>query len=244
MIKHYFKIAFRNLTKQKGLALINILGLSIGLACFSLFLLYAVNEFNFDRFHKNAKNIYRVYRWTEAMGEEKANGDVYMPMPLGPALKQDLPDVLNYVRIEEAGRENFIKANEQVTRLAVSFADPDFFTVFSFPLKEGEAKSVLKDPRSLALTEETATRLFGKKNPVGKIVEIKLEDKFETFTVTGIAKEQPANSSIFFKAIGNYTFLLNTRSGQRSNNNWHRSSFLTFVQLKEGSTLATDQKRL
>ena len=59
MIKHYLKIAFRNLVKQKGLAFINIAGLSIGLACFSLFLLYAINEFSFDRFHKNAKNIHR-----------------------------------------------------------------------------------------------------------------------------------------------------------------------------------------
>src|SRR6185295_13516603 len=98
MIKHYFKIAFRNLRQRKGLAFINIIGLSVGLACFSLFLLYAVNEFSFDRFHKNAKNIYRVYRWTEAMQGEQAIGDVYLPMPLAPAMKEDLPDVQNYVR--------------------------------------------------------------------------------------------------------------------------------------------------
>ena len=68
------------------LSLINILGLSVGLACFSLFLLYSVNEFNFDRFHKNADNVYRVYRWSDAMEGREAGGDVYMPSPLGPAL--------------------------------------------------------------------------------------------------------------------------------------------------------------
>ena len=93
MFKHYFKVALRNLAKQKGLTLINIAGLSIGLACFSLFLLYAINEFSFDRFHKNANNIFRVYRWTEAWHGESENGSPYMPMPLGPAMKQEFPDV-------------------------------------------------------------------------------------------------------------------------------------------------------
>src|SRR5215211_1518841 len=89
MLRNYLKIAWRNLAKQKGLALINILGLSIGLACFTLFLLYAVNELNFDRFHANNKNIYRVYRWTAPMGDEHESMDAYLPMPLGPAMKQD-----------------------------------------------------------------------------------------------------------------------------------------------------------
>src|ERR1700741_3795509 len=119
MLKHYFKIAIRNLGRQKGLSFINIFGLSLGLACFSLFLLYAVNEFNFDRFHKNASNIYRVYRWSEAMGGQEASGDVYMPSPLGPAMKNDLPDVVNYVRFREAWGESFIKVDGNVRRMHV-----------------------------------------------------------------------------------------------------------------------------
>ena len=75
MVKHYFKIALRNLGRQKILSFINVLGLSIGLACFALFLLYAVNEFNFDRFHKNADNIYRVYSWSE--GSRGTGGDLF-----------------------------------------------------------------------------------------------------------------------------------------------------------------------
>src|SRR6476659_4560922 len=135
MIKQYFKIAIRNLLKQKGLALINVMGLSIGIACFSLFLLYAVNEFSFDRFHKHGDHIYRVYRATEAMGEQQAEADVYLPMPLGSAFKQDLPDVEEYVRMMEAWRPDFIKADGKISNLEVSFADPNFFTMFSFPLK-------------------------------------------------------------------------------------------------------------
>lgn len=87
MIRHYLKIAWRNLQRQKVLTLINISGLSIGLACFSLFLLYAVNEFSYDRFHAKAENIYRVYDWwdyTDRQGSEPSSA-----MPLGPAMKQD-----------------------------------------------------------------------------------------------------------------------------------------------------------
>jgi putative ABC transport system permease protein len=90
MIKNYFKIAIRNLLKQRGLAFINIFGLSAGLACFCLFMLYAINEFSYDRFHKNEKNIYRVFDLRSSDGNE-AKGSVSMPMPLGPALKKDLP---------------------------------------------------------------------------------------------------------------------------------------------------------
>src|SRR5436190_6516663 len=108
MLKHYFKIAVRNLGRQKVLSFINISGLSVGLACFTLFLLYAVNEFSFDRFHKNSKNIYRVYRWSEAKADDPAHGDSYQPMPLAPAMKKDLPDVEAYVRFKENIGESFI----------------------------------------------------------------------------------------------------------------------------------------
>src|SRR5215213_3795177 len=167
MIKHYIKIATRNLAKQKGLALINILGLSIGLACFTLFLLYAVNEFNFDRFHAKAENIYRVYRYEAPMSEEDESYDSYMPMPLGPALKADLADVEDYVRVEEGYSDYFIKANDQVSRMPMAFADPQIFSVFSFELESGDRAPALKDPRSVVLTSSTAKKLFGKTNPIG-----------------------------------------------------------------------------
>src|SRR3982751_2385887 len=114
MIRHYCKIALRSLSRQKALSFINISGLSIGLACFILFLLFAVNEFNFDRFHKNASNIYRVYRWTEAFQGRDPEGDVYLPSPLGPAMKQDLPEVVNYTRLRDGWGHNFVKIDDKV----------------------------------------------------------------------------------------------------------------------------------
>jgi putative ABC transport system permease protein len=240
MIKHYFKIALRNFAKQKGLAFINVFGLSVGLACFTLFLLFAVNEFSFDRFHKNAKNIYRVYRWTEAMQGDPAGGDVYLPMPLGPALKQDLPDVQNFVRLQEAWRESYIKIGDKIDRIRVSFADPQIFSMFSFKLKWGNKKAALSGLHNIVLTEKIAKQIFGNENPVGQTIQIKGEENFESFTVSAIAENIPSNSSLQFQALGNYDYIATTNNGKRSVNNWGRSSYLTYIELKPGSKLAMD----
>ena len=244
MVKHYFKIALRNLSRQKGLAFINILGLSVGLACFSLFLLYAVNEFSFDRFHKEAKNIYRVYRWTEAMQGDPASGDVHLPMPLAPAMKDELPDVQNYVRIQEAWGDSYVKIGSKIDRIRVSFADPQIFSLFSFKLLSGEPSTALKGAHNIVLTEKMAKQLFGNTNPVGQTIQIKKEEVFEPFIVSGVVQNPPSNSSIQFQALGNFDYIATTNSGKRSVNNWQRSAYITYVQLKEGSKLATNRDAL
>ena len=244
MLKHYFKIAVRNLSRQKILSFINISGLSIGLACFSLFLLYAVNEFSFDRFHKNSDNIYRVYRWTDAMDGREAGGDVYMPSPLGPAMKADLPDVADYVRLRDGWGESFIKVDGTVRRMNVSYADPSLFTIFSFPLKYGTPQGALKELQNLVITRSKAKELFGTDNVIGRTIEIKIEETFIPFTVTGVAENIPANSSIQFDLLGNFNYMETTRSGKRGANNWNRSSYITYVQLNEGSGLVNDVQKL
>lgn len=244
MIKHYIKIALRNLGRQKILSFINISGLSIGLACFTLFLLYAVNEFNFDRFHSNAKDIYRMYRWSEPMIGEDASGDVYMPSPLGPSLKQDFPDIDNYTRLREGWGESFIRAENKVLRMHVSYADPQFFEMFSFPLLYGDKKNALNELQNIVVTKDIAKEVFGTYNVVGRTIEIKVEDAFVPFTVTAIAENIPANSSIQFQWMGNFNYMETTKSGKRGINNWNRSAYFTFVQLRPGSGLANDVAKL
>jgi putative ABC transport system permease protein len=244
MIKHYFKIALRNLGRQKILSVINISGLSIGLACFSLFLLYAVNEFSFDRFHANANNIYRVYRWTDAMKAREAEGDVYMPSPLGPAMKTDLPDVKNYVRLYDGWRESFVKINGNVRGIRLSFTDPSIFSVFTFPLIYGHPQSALKDFQSVVITKAKAKDLFGTDNIVGRTIEIKVDDAFVPFTISAVAENIPANSSIQFELLGNFSYMETTSSAKRGVNNWNRSSYITYVQLNPGSGLPNDAQRL
>lgn len=244
MIKHYFKIALRNLGRQKILSFINVSGLSIGLACFSLFLLYAVNEFSFDRFHKDVKNIYRVYRWTEAMNGQEAGGDVYLPSPLGPAMKTDLPDVRNYVRLQEGWGKSFVKVDGKVLRDEVAYADPSIFSVFTFPLKYGTVHGALKELHNIVLTRAKAKELFGLENVVGRSIEIKMGEEFEPFIVSAVAENIPANSSIRFGILGNFNYWETTQSGKRGVNNWRRSAYITYVQLNEGSGLANDVQKL
>ena len=244
MIKHYFKIALRNLGRQKVLSFINISGLSIGLACFSLFLLYAVNEFSFDRFHKNADNVYRVYRHIVAMNGEEASSDPSLPSPLGPAMKADIPEVAEFVRYREGWGESFIKVDGEVRRMAVCYADPSFFSVFTFPLKYGTANGALKELQNIVVTKEKANEFFGTDNAIGRTIEIKIEEEFVPFTVSAIADNIPPNSSIRFDLLGNFNYMETTASGKRGVNNWRRSSYQTFVKLQPGSGLATNAKKL
>ena len=244
MIKHYLKITLRNLGMQKVLAFINVFGLSVGLACFTLFLLYAVNEFSFDRFHKNADNIFRVYRWTEAMHGEDANGSSYMPIPLGPALKQDFPGVEKFVRIKDGGVESFVRAGDKVTRIKVSFADPQFFSVFSFKTIYGSGLTALQNPNNVVITKDKALLLFGETNIVGKTIEIKVDDAFEPFIISAVTENIPVNSTIQFDLLGSFDYYTSTPGGKRGVDNWHRSGYQTYVQLRPGSKLADNSEEL
>jgi len=244
MLKHYLKIALRNFAKQKGLAFINVFGLSVGLACFTLFLLFAINEFNFDRFHKNAKKIYRVYLHMDAMRGDEAHGSSYLPIPLGPAMKQDFPEVENYVRLHDAWNGDFVRADNKVSRVKVSFADPQLFSVFSFKILYGDAIAPLKNPNNIVLTKDKALQLFGETNAVGKTVEIKEEDNFEPFMVTAVTENIPANSTIQFEMLGSFDYYTNTSGGKRGVDNWHRSGYQTYVQLRQGSKLNNESAQL
>ncbi|MEP7142387.1 MAG: ABC transporter permease [Ferruginibacter sp.] len=245
MISHYFKIAFRSIARQKVLSTINIFGLSIGVACFSLFLLYSVNEFNFDRFHKNAGTIFQVYQWNDGYNDREAGGTPYLPMPLGNAMKQDFPEVENFVRFRTAGTPNFVRVNDNDTRrLKISYADPQFFSVFSFRLKYGTINSALQNPHNIVITQSKARELFGTENVIGRNLQIKMEDDFLPFTISAVAEDIPANSSLEFDLLGSFNFLETSTSQKKGVNNWQRSGYLTYVKLRAGSGLPGDAEKL
>jgi len=238
MFANFIKIALRSLTKLRVLAFINIFGLAVGLACFSLFLLFAVNELSFDRFHKNAGSVYSVYQWIEGIKGKETGGNAWLSMPLGPAMKNDLPDVEDYVRYQRPSDEKYITADDKINRVGVTFADPDFFTVFTFPLVYGNPATALQDDRSVVVTEDEAVKLFGTTDAVGKRVGIKFNDTtFEPFTISAVAKRPPTNSTLQFDLVANFHYLENSPDGRRAANNWHMTGYQTFVKLREGSSL-------
>ncbi|WP_413668088.1 ABC transporter permease [Mucilaginibacter sp. Mucisp86] len=243
MFRNYLKIALRTLAKQKTLSFINIFGLSVGIACFSLFMLYAINEFSFDGFHKNAANTYLVLDKNGKENIKALAGTIYTPMPLGPAMKQELPGVANYVRYIQP-YETFIKVKNEARRENIAYADSSFFNVFSFKFKYGNAKSAISGLHSMVLTEETANRLFGKTNAIGQSFQVKIGDVFETFTVTAIAENPPSNSSFQYSMLVNFDCFGNTKSGKMGAHDWWMNIFVTVVQLKPGSTLANNNKLL
>jgi putative ABC transport system permease protein len=246
MLKNYLKIAIRHFLNQKHLSFINIFGLSVGIACFSLFMLYAVNEFSYDSFHKNASDIFRVYTTAKQNIDSKnPSGFNMTAVPLGPAMKKDLPDIKDYVRYIQPF-EAFIKNGEQNLRENISFADPSFFSVFSFKLTHGNPMIALKDVNSVVLTEETAKKIFGSQDAIGKSFQIKVEDRFDIFTVTAIAEDPPTNTSLPFAILANFDyFITRTEEGKASASRWSEGTpYITYVQLNHGSTLADNKKKL
>ncbi|MBS1662324.1 MAG: ABC transporter permease, partial [Bacteroidetes bacterium] len=243
MLKHYVRVAIRNLLKHRVLTLINVSGLSLGLACFSLILLFAVNEFSYDRWQEKAARIFRVdQEWTRDDGTTDAMAGLYMP--LGPAMKNDFPDVEQYVRWS-ATSDEIMKVDHRINRIGLSFADPSVFSVFTFPFIAGTAADALQDPHSLVLTRSKAIQLFGGWDVVGRVVQVKMDSTFEPFTVTAIAEDLPANSSVSFGALGNYDLLKTRPNRQRALDCWHcTNGDNTYVLLRPDSRLMDEPRRL
>jgi len=248
MISNYFKIALRILQKQKVFAFINVFGLSVGIACFSLLLLFAANEFSFDKFHTHAPDIYRAYVLDELSNASHPVSLTDYEGPtqatLGEAMKRDLPDVVNYVRLQLPWGENLVRTDKNVYRESITFADPSLFSVFSFPLKYGTVTTALHNLNDIVLTESKARQLFGSDNVIGKTVQIQIGATFQPFNVSAVAKDIPANSTIRFDVLGTFLFALPNPDRFIIGSNWHPIVRQTYVQLKPGSKLPDDAGQL
>ena len=244
MFRHYIRIAIRSLARQKLLSVINVLGLSIGLACFCLILIFAVSEFSYDRFHEKAARIYRMdFQVIHPDGRQQ--GDASTPMPLGPALKKDFGDVEEFARVSQPS-DMLMKGNNGVVQLPMRFADEGFFTLFSFPLLSGNPAEALKGPYSVVLTRSKALQLFGTTDAVGKTIQIRSDTLYRPFTVTAVAEDIPINSSFGFDVMGSFNYLVQADSSRQwGKNNWYAVfGDQTFVLLRPGSRLMSEPLRL
>ncbi len=224
MYKSYFKIGWRNLLKNKAFSFINITGLSIGLACCMLLFLYTKDEVSFDNFHKNKSLLYQL---TVNRTEQKGSGKKFAmaAMVQGPAFKQAIPEIDEFVRVRH--QQLTVRKEKEIFTEKISWADVNFFSVFSFPLLSGNPKNALADIHSLVLSEQTALKYFGSIDVLGKSLDIDVDGNFETFIVTAIAQDCPQNSSIKFNVVLPFNYLEEVHP----DNGWHWVSFPTYFLL-------------
>jgi putative ABC transport system permease protein len=234
MIKNFFKIALRNLTRNKGFSAINILGLAIGMASAILILLWIQNELSHDKFHEKIDRIYT------ANNRDKFNGELWAwnttPKILGPTIKLEYPaDVEDVVRVNNA---NFLFTVEDKHLGSEGyFTDPGFLTTFSFPLVQGNAKTALNKVDDIVITQKLANKLFGTDNALGKVVKL---DSSDNFTVSGVVKDLPNNTSYEFEYLLPWSYM---KKIGWDDEYWGNNSVRTYILLKPGvSQAAFDTK--
>jgi putative ABC transport system permease protein len=230
MIKNYFTTTYRNFKRQKIYTFINLAGLVMGMSVSIVVLLYINYELNFDKFHKNEHQIFRVVVQHSGsfMGTNKW---VWTPDLLAPTLKNYFPEIINTARVEDLRDASLSYQDNNYTESRFYLSDPAFLKMFSFHLIQGNPDTALDKPFSLIVTEKMSKKYFGRKNPLGKI--IRLNDR-HNFEITGILKNLPNNSHLKFDFLGSFSSL-NLISGGKYMNNWNSSNYQTYIQLKEGS---------
>lgn len=219
MLKTYFLVAFRNLRRNRGYAAINILGLAIGVAASLLIFLEVQYELSFDTFHKKKDRTYQVLStFTTSQGQESNSG---VPYPLPKALRTDHPELeevttifaFDHTLISIPGVNNSLLKKFMESQ-GVIFAEPSFFNVFDFPLLSGNASTVLKDPSSAIITQETAERYFGDwQKAIGQTI---LYENKTLYRITGILKNPPHNTDFPLKVVFPYSSFAEANN----NNDW------------------------
>jgi putative ABC transport system permease protein len=237
MFKNYFKTAFRSLARNKVYSFINIAGLSIGLACTMLIMLYVKDEVSFDRFHKNVKNIYRIVSTGKENRKEIKNP--YTGFLQGPRFIRNVAGIKSFVRVKD-GRED-IKTGTEVQAQSLLYVDSSFFSIFTFPLLYGNARACLLEPHSIVLSEDAAIKQFGTADAVDKVVMVKEGDVFAPYKVTAVAKRCPQNSSIQFNVLLPFK---ESEADARNNDNWFNSDLNTFVVLDNNANREAVEKQM
>lgn len=239
MFKNYFLIAFRNLLKFKLYSLINIIGLAVGIASCLIILLYIQDQFSYDKYGKNSDNIYRLV--LDVKNSENTNKYSTTSPPMGPYIVENFPEVKEAVRVRIGSaslmESNSVKAYEE----KIIFADSNFFDLFSFPLMEGNTKSVLNEPNEVVITSEMAKKYFGNQDPVGKIIKM---DKRFNLKVTGVISPKKFNSHIEFDFLISFSTFPSTLPPGYSINDWGWTSFFTYLLINNNSDVKNLEEKL
>lgn len=235
MISNFFKVAYRNILRNKGFSAINISGLAIGMAAAILILLWIQNEVGYDRFHENKDRIYEVWNRVPFNGKFSCLNEV--SAPLAPILKKDVPEVERAVRVVSNGRLLCTAGEKRIMKWGY-LVDTGFLQMFSFPMLKGNPFTALNDKHSVVLTEKTAKDLFGNEEAMGKMIKIGDSDNF---TIAGILKDLPVNTRFDFD------YLLprsNLKYGEGQDLGWGDNSTATYVMLKPDASFASAASKI
>jgi putative ABC transport system permease protein len=239
MIKNYFKIAWRNIARNKTLSFINIFGLAAGITFAILIGLWIQYETSFDAFHTNGDRIALVMKNT--LFNNQKNTMEPTPLPLPDELKINYPEVKRATRITWNSNQGLAIGNNKFNRKG-RFVDPDFLGMFSFPLVEGNIATALKDPNSIILTESLARTIFGSENPIGKTIRI---NNANDVSVTAIVKDVPHHSTIDFEFLIPYQYVIDHDEWIRNNKtDWGNNFLMNMIELKEGVSMDAFSKKI
>lgn len=234
MLKNYLKIALRFMMKQKGFSIINIAGLTIGITCSLLIILYIQDELSFDKFHTDAHRIYRV--GFKGVLEGKNVNSAQTGTKVAEGLQQEIPEIESTLRMASWATFPVRYKDKSFTESRLLLVDENFFRFFNFKLIEGHPDSVLKGERKLVVTESAAKRYFnykgkGDRSPLGK--KLSLAQGY-TAQVSGIAEDPPLHSHFHFSLLLSLSSYTNTDSGD-----WITGRVFTYFKLKPDQALET-----
>lgn len=237
MLTNYFKIAWRNLTRNKVFSVINLLGLSVAFASATLLFLTAWFEWSFDRFHAGADRIYRTnFLIQDPKGAERSTS---MPYPLAPTLKQAYPEFEAVSRYKEG--DGSVQYGDRQLEKEIDGVDPDMLTLFSFSMRQGNAKAALNSLSSIVITENMAKDVFGRENPMGKTLRVNGAGGLKAYIVTGIIADAPNNSTLQFDA---FVRIENQEGYVESKDRWDNTNHTIFVKLTPLVSQQTAEQRL
>ncbi|HKB43968.1 MAG TPA: ABC transporter permease, partial [Chitinophagaceae bacterium] len=244
MFKNYLKQTWRNVTKNKTYSLLNIIGLSAGLTCFTLIALWVSDELSYDKFNNNYDRIVRLTSTekTEAGISESAVSSA----PMAKALKNDYAEVENTVRFKM--REEIITyKNQQVLQPGILLTDPSFFDVFSYHISRGNVANALSEPYSIILTESTAKKYFGDKDPMGETLNLNMYDSTGygvLYKITGVMPDPPKNAHFTFSMLASFKTIEVAHPELLTVDGWGNAGFYTYLLLKKGVDYKTFSNKI
>ena len=234
MIRNYIKIAIRNLRTKKAFSFINITGLAVGMAGAILILLWVQNEYSYDTFHTNNKTLYKA--WNRYVSKDYIGTQDITSGLLGPALKQDYPEIKSAARVYWS-TDRLFNYKDVSMKAKGNDVDKAFLTMFSFPLLKGDAAHALDDVNSIILTQHLAKKIFKDGDPMNQLVKL---DNKQVYKVTGVLDELPNNTMFDFE----YLVSLAANENNYSNNSWSDNSYYTYVQLQPNASIDQVNKKI